>query len=338
MAIRVVVMFGGGGALGAFGCGVWRALSRRLQGSKFVGAGGTSIGAINAAIAVKHGQDLMAGARAMETIWREALATPSLPFAGMPMHRLTQSWNGLLTGLLCGTRGLGAPNPLVWNPVMGMDRFTYPLMDRSRMWGLLSGIGDLTAATPADPLLGVGAVDVVSGQLVLFNNVDMTLGAAHLGASSAIPMLFDPVDIGGRMYWDGDVTRQAALPLLLEALRRTGRLASSANRGIQSILVTIDQMSEEAARLPSSGIEIAHRVQELMAHGKMSLPAEALAGFSHVLAIRRPPLEHDAISGQLDFSPERVDELIALGERQAIQAIDEAGLPLPATIKEPHWV
>lgn len=336
MTNRVVVMFGGGGALGAFGCGAWKALSQRLQGSEFVGAAGTSIGAVNAAIAVRHGQDLVAGATSMETIWRKELATPSLPFAGLPMHRMTQSWNGLLTGMLCGTRGLGVPNPLVWNPLMGMDRFAHPLMDRSRMWRLLSEVGDSTAASLADPLLGVGAVDVISGKLVLFNNAEATLGATHLGASSAIPMLFDPVEIDGRMYWDGDVTRQAALPLFLQALRSTGRLPSKVTSKTQTILVTIDQMSEDAARLPSSGIEIAHRVQELMTHGKMALPDEELAGFSQVLAIRRRPLAHDVISGQLDFSPERIDELMALGEQQAIEALDEASISWPTIATAPH--
>lgn len=34
MPLRIALMFGGGGALGAFGCGVWKALSARLRGAQ----------------------------------------------------------------------------------------------------------------------------------------------------------------------------------------------------------------------------------------------------------------------------------------------------------------
>lgn len=323
MSLRVAIVFGGGGALGAFGCGVWKALSERLQGAEIIGAAGTSIGAVNAAFVARHGGDVRESASAMEACWREDLATPSLPFAGLPLHRAAQSWNGFLTGIFLGNRGLGQPNYAYWTPLMGLNRFAHPLMDRSRMWALLaSRLGSFNARYPDDTLLAAGAVDVMSGKLDLFDSSREELDVRHLSASSAMPMLFEPVNVDDRLYWDGDVTRQAVLPLFLDALRDAGRLPETRQPAVETVLVTIDQMSEESSKPPSSGIEMAYRVMELLTHGKMTLPAEALHGISRVVSIRRRPLSHDGVSGQMDWSPERIDELIELGAAQAEEAWD----------------
>jgi hypothetical protein len=331
MALRVAIVFGGGGALGAFGCGVWKALAARLQGAEIIGAGGTSIGALNAGFVARHGPDVLGSASAMEACWRKELVTPSLPFAGLPLHRVVQSWNGFLTGLFFGNRGLAHANYAHWNPVMGMNRFAHPLMDRSRMWALIdSHLGSFRATSDKDTLLAAGAVDVMSGKLRMFDSTQEEVGVQHLGASSAIPLLFEPVSIDDRLYWDGDITRQALLPQFLDALRRSGRLPEQRPPGTETVLVTIDQMSEEASQAPTSGIEMAYRVIELLTHGKMSVPPEQLTGISRVVAIRRRPLSHDGVSGQMDWSPERIDELIELGMTQAEEAWDRTTPVQPA--------
>lgn len=321
MTLRVAIMFGGGGALGAFGCGVWKALSKYLSGAEIIGAAGTSIGAVNAAFLAEHGADVAASAADMETMWRQDLATPSLPFAGLPLQRALQSWNGFITGMLMGNRGMGQPNFAHWNPLMGLHRIERPLMDRSRMWSLLnSRLGSFRATSAHDTLLAAAAVDVMSGKLRLFDSAQEQVEVQHLCASSAIPVLFDPVMIDDRLYWDGDVTRQAALPLFLDALRRSGRLSGQDHPKDETVLVTIDQMSEEASKLPESEVEMAYRVLELLTHGKMNLQAGQLQGITRVVSIRRRPMEHDGVSGQLDYSPERIDELIELGMLQAEEA------------------
>jgi NTE family protein len=319
--VQAAVMFGGGGALGAFACGVWKALAQRLQGARLIGAAGSSIGAINAAFVVKHADDLLAGARDMEDTWRKELATPSFPFVGFQPRRMAQSWNGFLTGLFVGNHGWGRADHLNWNPWLGMNRFRHPLMDRQRMRSLLaSRLGRFQTTVQQDPVLAAAAVDVMGGDLRLFDSTRGGIDALHLSASAAIPLLFEPVDIDGRLYWDGDVSRQAALPLFLDVLRHTGRLPTEPAPGTHTVLVTIDQMSASASKPPTSDVEIVYRMMELLMHGKMALPPEALRGFTHVLAIQRPPLDHDAVSGQMDYSPERIDELIELGMAEAQSA------------------
>lgn len=318
--LRVIVMFGGGGALGAFGFGAWSALAPLLQhaGAKLIGACGTSIGAINAGFVARHGGDLQAGARALEAAW-EMLTTPSVPFTGPGADRRRKSWNGVLTGLLVGNRALYHPAGSNWSPWAALHRREQPLMDRSGMWRWIEGnLEGGAAAGEDDPLLCVATVDIASGELLLFDNGEAPLAAAHFAASSAIPLVFEPVEVEGRLCWDGDMVRESALPPFLDRLRTRGRLGEgSAGR---TLLVTIEQMCRPRPDLPRSDLEIPFRVIELLLHGKMRHHGDDLAGIDHVLHIEREPLPHDPVSGQFDYSPARMAELQAQGRELALAA------------------
>lgn len=320
----VVVYFGGGGALGAFDAGVWRELAPRLRaaGARLLAVGGASIGALNAACIARHGADWSAGASALEGLWTRELATPSFPFdPTAPFgERLARSWNGVLTGLLLGNRRLYRSEPMRWNPVAGLQRRHQPLMDRSRMHDWLERcIGPVPVASADMPLLGAAAVDVHSGELLLIDNASGPVPPAALAASSAIPLLFEPVELDGRLLWDGDMVRDSALPLLLDRAR--------AHRGAARtplMLVAVDHMCRAMASTPRSGLEMTHRALELLLQGKTVVDDAALAGVDHVLRIERSPLPHDPVSGQFDYSPERIAELVAQGAAQARAAWRDA--------------
>lgn len=331
----VIVVFGGGGALGAFDFGVWSVLAPvlRLRGARLVAVGGVSIGALNAACVARGGSDLRGGPARLEALWCERLATPSLPFDPAP-HASAPRWNGLLTGLLFGNAALYRANPWHWNPLAGLDRRAWPLMDREGLWRCLAAnLDGLGVADAHTPLLCAAAVDIADGTLALFDNAHAPLATAQLAASSALPLLFEPVELDGRLYWDGDVTRESALPRMLERMREAGRLGRNADADDEAIaggdlhdahdesppalLITIDHNPRRAGHAPRAGVEVAHRALELLLHGKYALPAEALSGITHRLAIEREPLEHDEIAGVFDYSPGRIDALIEQGRRCA---------------------
>lgn len=319
--MNVIVMFGGGGALGAFDCGVWNVLAPVLRdrGARLIGVGGVSVGAINAACLARHGNDLRAGAAALEALWCEQLVTPSFPFAGWFGGHEQHRWNGVLTGLLLGNRQFYRSHSPHWNPLAGLNRREQPLMDRSAMWQWIeTHIGAVRTGSSDDPLLCVGAVDVLGGNLVSFDSGRAPVTVEHLAASSAIPLLFDPVTIDGRLYWDGDMTRESMLPAMLDHLRRRGRLAD--RTGERTVLISIDHMPRRASRMPRSDVELVHRALELLLQGKAAANADELDGITHVMEIAREPMEHDAISGQFDYSPERIRELVDQGQRQAERA------------------
>lgn len=336
----VVIYFGGGGSLGAFDAGVWSALAPRLQamGARVLAVGGASIGALNAAWLARHLEAADAGVDAFERLWTAELATPSLPFNG-PFawlgDRDARSWNGVLTGLLVGNRRLYRADPTRWNAATGLMRRQRPLMDRSGEYAWLERVlGAIPRAGDAVPLVCVPAVDVLTGALATFDNAAAPLGMRALAASSAIPLLFEPVDIDGRVYWDGDMTRESGLAAVLARLRE----AAPADPSRPRLLVAVDHMGRAAARLPDAGLEIAHRALELLLAGKTHVPAEDLDGIDHVMRIVRAPMPHDAISGQFDYSPGRIDELIAQGRGQALAAWEAIapGLPVAVSAQARH--
>ncbi|WP_298231855.1 patatin-like phospholipase family protein [uncultured Azohydromonas sp.] len=321
--MRTVVVFQGGGALGAFGGGAWASVAPwlRARGDRVVALAGTSIGAVNAAVAARQLHTADAGVQALLHLWRHEIATPSFPFLGFAVgdsrHAAAlRAWNGLLTGMLLGTRNLYRAQPLHWLPWAGASRMDYPLYDRGAMWSLLERqVGRYASVTAAQPLLAAGAVDLLSGELRLFDSDEAPIGAAELAASSAIPMVFEPVEIGGRHYWDGDVTRDSLLPGLLARLRASGRL----REGEALQLVSIEQFPRAMAALPRSGAELRWRAMSLMQVDKLVPPK--LPEVKRWIRITRPPLPEDAISADFDYSPERLETLITQGRDTARAAL-----------------
>ena len=325
--MQTVVVFQGGGALGAFGAGAWEVLAQQaeLRDAGLIALAGTSIGAINAAVVAHHLGDDDGGAGALLALWRERCATPPWPFLGswpMPVGATpadAERWNGFMTGVLIGTRGLYAAAWPVWQPLSGLARLEQPLHDRRAMWELLE---QELPRYPADgsrgPLLAVGSVDVMSGELVVFDSDRAPLTARHLAASSALPLLFEPVEIDERLYWDGDITRESVLPPLLRRLLESERL----ERDEALRLVTIEQFPRRLAAVPKSGAEIAYRAVNLLQLGKLEPPALDGIRIEAWQRVVREPLPEDGVSGQFDYSPQRIERLIEQGRQAAQRAIE----------------
>lgn len=324
--MKTVVVFQGGGALGAFGCGAWCELAPwlRRRGDEVAGVAGASIGAINAAFVARRLHEADAGATALAAFWRDEIATPSFPFFGLPLGHSPQArriaaWNGFLTGILLGNRALYLPWYPHWNPLAHLRQLHFPLMERSRMRRTLAThVGSYRSTAPRQPMLAVSATDMMSGQLRLFDSDMGDIGVEQLAASSAIPLLFDPVQLDGTTYWDGDLTRHSLLPLLLERLRASGRIGAA---GEPYRLVSIEQFPAPLSGVPVSGPEQVYRVINLLELDKLTPALAPAPGVRHWLRLLRPPLPHDAVSGQFDYSPLRIGELVAQGRAAAREAL-----------------
>lgn len=322
--MKTAVVFQGGGALGAFGAGAWAELVPALADGELVAVAGASIGALNAAFAVRHAGPAPGDAAALGAVWRERIATPSFPFLGPlpwpvpPTMVPASSWNGFITGALIGTRSMATADWPLWQPLSGLARFAQPLHQRAPMWRWLHEAAPAYESAPGrSPLLAVAAVDVMAGRLRLFDSDAAPLTARHVAASSALPMIYDPVEIDGRAYWDGEVTRESVLPALLARLRETGRV------GVDEPLrlVTIENFPQAAPAAPASGAEIAYRMLALMQLGKLEPPPDAPLRLAAPLRIVREPLPEDGVSGQFDYSPGRIERLIAQGREAARRAL-----------------
>ncbi|WKB52100.1 patatin-like phospholipase family protein [Eleftheria terrae] len=341
--MKVLLLFQGGGSLGAFGCGAWLALSERMReaGAELVGVAGASIGAINSALIARHHGTPDWGAGLLEAFWRERLATPSFPFLGpadvWPLSAAVpggsvRSWNGVLTGLLLGNRALYRSIPAHWTPYAALHRARMPLLDRSRMLQTLQeAFGRYGGPGHDGPWLAVPAVDLEAGELRLFGSDRESIEPLHLAASSAVPLLFEPVEIDGRLYWDGDMIRHSMVPLALEQLKASGRLDDDADL----LIISIEQMPRRSAVPPVAGLELATRMLELMQQDKFAGPNQDPATRPRLLQIHREALPHDTISSHYDYSPERIDELIHQGRRMAEQAWQAGPATRPADPAQP---
>lgn len=314
----VVLILGGGGALGAFSCGIWEVLGPRLaqSGARLAAVSGSSIGAINAAFIAQSQDADDWGAATLAERWTQEIATPSFPFLGPNWNAVQRSWNGVLTGMLLGNRALHRAQHLHWNPWAGLNRFVHPLADRSRMGPWLSSHVPPYRSSPGRPLLGVPAVDVVGGNLRVFDSDQSPIVVDHLLASSAIPVLYEPVAIDDRLYWDGDMTRESPSAPFLRRVVQSGRLPDPA----RSLLITVDQMPRQAATRPTSGLEVAYRMLDLLLHGKVRDGTQQRPAGMGALHIVRRSLPDDNVSGQFDYSPQRIELLRDQGRRMAEEA------------------
>ena len=188
----VAIACQGGGSHTAFTGGV---LQRLLadEDHRVVALSGTSGGAVCALLAwygLLTGGAAEAG-RLLERFWETNAATT---LSG----KLANAW---LVGLarLEGRVTLPTVSPYLYPDLAG-PAFTDLLtrhVDVDRL-------ARLQESPPEDqPLLLVGAVDVLSGDFKAFSSRRQEITVDAVLASAAVPLLFRAVEVGGRHYWDG---------------------------------------------------------------------------------------------------------------------------------------
>lgn len=319
MAKRLLLVLSGGGALGAYECGVYRGLVREfgVEAVRSMVVAGASSGAINAAVIARHSADPDAGANALQAFWRE-LASPPLPFFPFP-HPYWQRLNGTLTGLLCG-------NPAVFFGVPGGALgalFAYPFVAPYRNDPVLATmtrwVGDYHSK-PGQPRLLVRAVDYAAAEPVWFDSDQEPITPAVVTGSSAIPLLFPPRWHQGRPLWDGSLWPQGVLPGALQRLEESGE--DNAYHA-----VTVELVAPHAGLPVGMGANLLHlRDMQLgtrFDHDEAA--ARAHRPGLQLTRIRRLPHAHEQVSSSLfDWTPERIDALIEQGEQDAAQAFASA--------------
>jgi NTE family protein len=319
MAERLLLVLNGGGALGAYECGVYRGLVRELgvDAVRSMVVAGASSGALNAAVIARHSADPDGGADALATFWRE-LAAPSLPLFPFP-HAYWQRLNGTLTGLLFGNPALfygvpgGALGALIAYPLVA------PYCNDPTLATLARWAGDYRSA-PGRPRLMVRAVDYAAAEPVWFDSDREPITPAVVAGSSSIPLLFPPRWHQGQALWDGSLWPQSLLPWVLQRLTQAGE-----NSGYHA--VSVELVAPHAGLPVGLGASLMHlRDMQLGArfdHDEDQ--ARANVPDLRLTRIRRMPHPHEWVSSSLfDWTPQRIDALIEQGEQDAAQALAAA--------------
>src|SRR5262245_20518393 len=190
MGKDAILVLQGGGALGAYECGVYKVLAPyfKKHGYSLSVVAGTSIGAINAAvIATRYNKDSDHGARALEELWTQRITARSVPF--FPPLPVFEPYNAIWTSLLFGNPHLFSPFVFGWNffaPIFwnNFNQFYDTEAMRRTLEELLAPTG---AYKGAEPCLVVTAVDIESGKPVFFDSGRTPVTADEVMASCALP-------------------------------------------------------------------------------------------------------------------------------------------------------
>lgn len=206
LARATVLILQGGGALGAFECGVIRAMEEAEIFPSIVG--GVSVGALNAAIVAANPRNAF---QALDAFWTD-LSVCAPPTTIPHLANAFAVWSSVM---------LGIPNFLrprwLSPPVIGEE---YPfqwtsLYDAEPLSHLLKKYVDFSRLASSPIRLIVGAVDVELGELKFFDSRVDKLTPAHVLASCSLPPIFRWTTIDGRHYWDGGIISNSPLEHVL---------------------------------------------------------------------------------------------------------------------------
>ena len=220
---RNILVFQGGGALGAYQAGVFEAFEASGRQPDWVV--GTSIGAINAALIA--GNPPNRRLQRLTAFW-ERMSQPESGLAAGWMRSdadsaLGEAFGSTLRGLQTmafGLPGFFQPRSNAWFALgQASDPTDASFYDVAPLRETLRELVDFDYLADSPVRLSVGAVDVESAKIHYFDSRQYRLGVEHILASGALPPAFPPVRIDGRLYWDGGIYSNTPLDWILHEPR-----------------------------------------------------------------------------------------------------------------------
>ena len=150
-----------------------------------------------------------------------------------------------------GVEGFFTPRvPMPWlQPNGSLESTSY--YDSSPLKATLESLVDFDRINSGQMRFSVGAVNVITGNFVYFDNATHTIKPEHIMASGALPPGFPAIEIEGECYWDGGLVSNTPLQWVLENEPRRDTLAFQ-----------VDLWSARGA-FPGSMAEVATRQKEI---------------------------------------------------------------------------
>lgn len=261
---QVVLIFQGGGALGAYQAGVYDGISKTGIEPSWVS--GISIGAINAAIVagnppekrVEHLHDFW------DTVCRPpsmsaSFATEAINMMGFGLEPLEETIKQTVNkafGSYAATMAI----------LEGQNEFFYPrpfapgygnpsqisFYDTSPLKATLERLVDFDRINHKDAMrISLGATNVGTGNFVFFDNKHMKIGPEHVMASGSLPPGFPATEIDGEYYWDGGCVSNTPLLYIMNE-----------SDNLDSLIFQVDLWSAHG-KLPSNIFEVSERQKDI---------------------------------------------------------------------------
>ncbi len=244
----LALVLSGGNALGAFQAGAWQAIEEGgLEPERVAGA---SSGAINGAIICGNPADRRI--ERLRTLWgvSENGSVLEAQWGAFDDARRT---NAAVGTLAAGHPALFVPRNMLgpwWNPFGNPEPAS--LYDATPLGRTVEQLVDFDLLNRGAPRFSATAVDIVSGEDVVFDTRTHALTATHLRASAALLPAFSPVEINGRLLGDAGISVNLPLDAIL------------AEAGARPLLcIAIDLLPLEAPAPRTLGDTVA-RTQDLI--------------------------------------------------------------------------
>lgn len=234
----------GGGAYGAFECGAIRALQENNILPDLVA--GVSIGAFNGAIIAAHREH---AAEALESFWHDiSVIAPDM--ADEASRRMMASSQVMALGV----PGFFSPRWMQSMLFQGpMPSEWTSFYDFSPAKALLEKYVDFPGLRNSPVRLLVTAVDVQTGEVVVFDSYVDTLTSDHILASGSLPPAFDWTTIDGRHYWDAGIISNSPLEAVLQRVGSSGKQ-----------IYLIDLFTGRRQHLPGNMMDVNARREEII--------------------------------------------------------------------------
>ncbi len=339
---QLVLVFQGGGALGAYQAGVYEAIHEAgLEPDWIIG---TSIGAINASLIA--GNPRIDRLAALKEFWNRV--THQGPWHYFSTHTAVANSMSYWSILAGGLPKFFEPNPFAFfgpHVRLGSDAAGY--YSTAPLEKTIGKLVDFDLLNESGPRLTVGAAHVRTSTMRYFDSKKEKLDARHVMASGALPPAFPAVRIDGELYWDGgilsntpteivfdDYPRKSSLifavhmwnPVGLEPetmwqvmhrqkdIQYSSRVASHIMRQKQSH--RLRHIIKELAALVPEGSRDSDVYREMVGWGCLTR--------MHVVRLLAPSLDHEDQTKDVDFSPEGIRRRWRAGYEQAQEALQRA--------------
>jgi NTE family protein len=284
---ETVLVMQGGGSLGAYECGVYKALSK--HGIRFDIVAGTSIGAINAAVIAGSKNDRSDSD--LEAFWLDVAETTTASMMPDNLRAIVSS----SYGAFYGNSKMFSPSWFttwpIYNPA-AYSNFRWPpyLYDLSILKRTLGRYVDFSKLNAKSvPRLILTCTDIKNSEAVIFDSMTTNIDADHVIACAGYPFYgIAWTEKDGRFLWDGALLSNTPLREVID---------SSPNRDKKVYIVNLFPHIQE--ELPKSLIETWHRARDIMHTDKTDNNVKMSKVISRYLLLMREM--HDIISNaQLD--------------------------------------
>jgi len=214
--IRKALVLPGAGARGAYQIGVLKAIAGLLperEPNPFGVICGTSAGAINAAVLAGRAANFERAVADMEYVWANFAASQVYRADDWTMLKTSLHW---LSAATLGGLGVRNPAALLDNaPLRELltQNVRFEGIRRSIEQGHVDAVAVTASAyaTARSVTFFEGRPELTSWTRVRRIGRAARLTVDHLMASSAVPFVFPPIQIGGEFYGDGSMRHRAPL-------------------------------------------------------------------------------------------------------------------------------